>query len=253
MEKTKKEQILNKIINKIKEEESNINKANQIDNKHYKMKININKLIQITDNLKSRNVGELSNKNLLVIHNGNPYVTYILAIKAICSNTNLDICVNETMLGTNNVIIKIIEEVLKELKININISIIRNLDKEKLEDKKIIILQDKSQYTRLLKSHIQNVFYKPIYNLALYIDNEKFEDIKQDIIKYCEENFIEIELYDADNLEEALEELEADNEGEYILILTEKKLDIKKEKMKIYINQNILKELEERIVEEKII
>lgn len=256
MDKTEKEKILNKIISRIKEEKNSIKKANQIDNKHYKMKVNIDKLIQITEKLKNKTIREYIDKSVLITHNGNPYITYILAIKAICSGTNLDICVNETMLGTNSVIIKIIEEVLKELKINIKIVIIRNLDIETLKNKeaKIIVLQDKSQYTKLLKLNIQNVFYRPIYNLALYIDDEKFEDIKRDIIKYCDENFIEIEIYDADNIDDAIEQLESDNEGEYVLILTKQKIDINKLKkdIKIYINKNILNELEEKIIEEKI-
>ena len=86
------------------------------------------------------------------------------------------------------------------------------------------------------------------------IDDEKFENIKRDIIKYCDENFIEIEIYDADNIDDAIEQLESDNEGEYVLILTKQKIDINKLKkdIKIYINKNILNELEEKIIEEKI-
>ena len=97
MDKTEKEKILSKIIKRIKEEKNSIDNANQIDNKHYKMKINIEKLIQITENLKNKNIGKFKDKSVLITHNGNPYITYILAIKAIYSNTNLTICVNETM------------------------------------------------------------------------------------------------------------------------------------------------------------
>ena len=262
MEKSKKEKLLNKIIKRIKEEEKNIYKANQIDRKHYKMKVNINRFIQIAGNIKDKDMGEFTDKNVMITHNGNPYITYLLAIKAICSNTNLEICVNETMLGTNSVIVKIIEEVLKELKINLNIAVIRILDIEILKNEKeikIIVLQDKAQYSKLLKAKVPNVSYKPIYNVALYIDDEEFEEIKQDIIQYCDENFIEIEIYDADDLEDAMEQLKADNEGEYALILTKQKVDMdkikelkEKENIEININKNILSELEERIIKIKI-
>ena len=245
MEKSKKENLLNKLIKRIKEEEKNIYKANQIDRNHYKMKININRLIQISEQLKEKNIGEFADENVMVTHNGNPYVTYILAIKAICSNTNIEICVNETMLGTNCVIVKIIEEVLKELKINIHIAIIRNLDIETLkntQDTKIVVLQDKAQYSQLLRAKVPNVVYRPIYNVALYIDDEEFEEIQQDIIQYCDENFIEIEIYDAEDIEDAIEQLEADNEGEYALILTKQKVDMDKikelkKKKKIFTKQ----------------
>ncbi len=260
MEKSKKENLLNKIIKRMKEEEKNIYKANQIDKQHYKMKVNINRFIQIAENIKEKDMGEFTDENVIITHNGNPYMTYLLAIKAICSNTNLTICVNETMLGTNSVIAKIIEEVLKELKIDIHITVIRTLDIETLKKEiKIIVLQDKAQYSKLLKAKIQNVYYRPIYNVALYIDDEEFEDIQQDIIRYCDENFIEIEIYDAKNIEDAIEQLEADNEGEYALILTKQKIDMdkikemkEKENIEININKNILTDLEERIIEQNI-
>ena len=124
---------------------------------------------------------------------------------------------------------------------------------------KIIVLQDKAQYSKLLKAKIPNVYYRPIYNVALYIDDEEFEDIQQDIIRYCDENFIEIEIYDAKNIEDAIEQLEADNEGEYALILTKQKIDMdkikemkEKENIEININKNILTDLEERIIEQNI-
>ena len=120
-------------------------------------------------------------------------------------------------------------------------------------------MQDKAQYSKLLKAKVPNVSYKPIYNVALYIDDEEFEEIKQDIIQYCDENFIEIEIYDADDLEDAMEQLKADNEGEYALILTKQKVDMdkikelkEKENIEININKNILSELEERIIKIKI-
>ena len=216
--------------------------------------------MQIAENLKDKEIGTFIDENVIVTHNGNPYMTFILAIKAICSNTNLEICVNETMVGVNSVIVKIIEEVLKELRIHLQIEVIRNLEilKNKKETK-IIVLQDKAQYSKLLKAKVQNVYYRPIYNVALYIDDEEFEEIKQDIIQYCDENFIEIEIYDADNVEDAIEQLEADNEGEYALILTKQKIDkdkIKelkeKENIEMNINKNILTELEERIINKKI-
>lgn len=260
MEKSKKENLLNKIIKRMKEEEKNIYKANQIDKQHYKMKVNINRFIQIAENIKEKDMGEFTDENVIITHNGNPYMTYLLAIKAICSNTNLTICVNETMLGTNSVIAKIIEEVLKELKIDIHITVIRTLDIETLKKEiKIIVLQDKAQYSKLLKSKIPNVYYRPIYNVALYIDDEEFEDIQQDIIRYCDENFIEIEIYDAEDIEDAIEQLEVDNEGEYALILTKQKVDMdkikemkEKENIEININKNILTDLEERIIKQNI-
>ena len=49
-----KEIFLKELKKRIKEEEKNIDKANQIDKKHYKMKVNVNKFMQIAENLKDR-------------------------------------------------------------------------------------------------------------------------------------------------------------------------------------------------------
>lgn len=256
-----KKVVLNRIIKAIKEEQVYIKKANEIDKKHYKMQIDINRLAEITEMLKKEDISEENiNQDIIISHNGNPYVTYILAIKGICNDINLDICVNETMLGTNAIIVKIINEVLKDLKIKTKIQVDRKLEIERLKDNpntKVIILQDKAEYSKLLKLNVENVYYRPKYNISIYAD-EEYKELEQDILKYCFENFIEIEIYEANDLEDAIEQLEADNQGETIMILTKEDINLEKiEKLRneynieININKNMLKNLEEKLIKEK--
>lgn len=259
-----KEILINKIVNAIKEEQEYMKQSNEIDRKHYKMRIDINKIIEISDTLKKEEITEENiNQKIIVSHNGNPYITYILAIKAICNDFKMSICVNQGMLATNCIIIKIINEVLKEMKINNQIEIINILKIEELKNDlnvRIIILQDKAEYSKLLKAKVKNINYNPMFNISLFAENEELEGLKQDIIKYCFENFIEIEIYEAENLEELLEQIEADNEGETVIILTKENVELEKiqrlkndKNIEININKNILKDIEKKFIKQKLI
>ena len=259
MEKKLKEIMIDKIIEEIRKQTKNILEAQKIDRKHYKMKISIDKFIKLANKLKEEDLKEEeSEKNIIVTHNGNPYITFIIAVKAICNNINMDISINEAMVGVNSIIINIIQYVLNELNIKVKVSIMRYLEIEKIKNniEKIIVLQDMSEYIQLSKIKNIKVQYNPIYNIALYIENEKFEILAKDIINYCNENFIEIEIYDAEDIDDALEQLKADNQGEIVLILTDEKdkvrEKIKNEKINININENILSELEEIIIKNNI-
>ena len=259
MEKKLKEIMIDKIIKEIKKQENNILEAQKIDRKHYKMKISIDKFIKLANKLKEEDLNEDgSEKNIIVTHNGNPYITFIIAIKAICNNIDIDISINQAMIGLNSIIINIIQYVLDKLNIKVKVSIMRYLEIEKIKNniEKIIVLQDMSEYMQLSKIKDIKVQYKPICNIAMYIENEKFENLAKDIINYCNENFIEIEIYDAEDIDDALEQLKADNQGEIVLILTDEKdkvrEKVKNEKINININENILSELEEIIIKNNI-
>jgi len=250
-----KENLLNKILIKLREEEINIKKCNEIDKKHYNMNVEINKLIEITENMKKENLTENIKQNVTIIHNGNPYVTYILAIKAICNKINMKICINEVMLATNSIIVKIINEVIKEIKIENTIELKRKFNIfEHDKNEKIIVLGDKEPYINLLKQKVENLYYMPKFNIAMYIEEGELEELKQNILNYCYINFIEIELYEAENVKQAIEQIKADNEGEKIMLLTNEKIDERDiEGINVSINENVLKHIERALIKEKVL
>lgn len=246
-----KENLLNKVMKKIKEEQVNIKKANQVDKKYYNMNISIEKLLEISEELKKQDLRENTKENILVIHNGNPYITYILVIKAIVNEINMKLYANETMLGTNLVLLKIIQEVEKEMKIQTNIAIKRDIKIEEIrrEDANIIVLGDISKYGILKKYHIENVKYNAKNNISIYIENESLEELKRNILQYCADNLIEIEVYEAENIKEAISQIEVDNQGEKVLLLTKEKID--KEEIKrisATVNKNILQDFEKEFI-----
>lgn len=253
--------LIEKTIQEIKESQEYIEKANEIDRKHYKLKIKIEKLISIANKMKSTLIEPTlinltSEQEKYIFHNGNPYITFILAMKALISNVNLIIYIPEVMLGVNLSLIQIINKVQKEMRMENKIELKMQQDMEKIsKDKEIIVLGDRMQYSGLLKMGKTNTYYLPKYNIALYSDGEELEEVKHKMFEYCVENFIEIEIYEAENVEEALEQMIEDNEGETILILTKEKIDLKeiehlknKNKIEIYINENILNNFEERLI-----
>lgn len=252
-----KETLLNKIMKKIKEEKVVIEKANQIDKKYYNMNISIEKLAKISEELKKQNGKEKAEKDILVIHNGNPYITYIVAIKAIINEINMKICVREAMLGTNLVLIKIMREIAKEMKIKANIEIERSIEIEEIKQERnldIVVLGDSSVYRLLLRNRIKNVKYNAKTNIAIYIENQQLEGLKQNIIRYCADNLMEIEVYEAENVTEAIREIKADNQGEKVMLLTKEKIEEEMvREMPITVNENILKDFEKEFVKEEIL
>lgn len=252
-----KENLLNRLIKKISEEQAHIKKCNEIDKKHYHMNVEISKLIEISKKLKKEDLSEDIDRDVILIHNGNPYITYILAIKALYNQINMKICINEVMLGTNLILVKIINEIIKELEIENKIEIEKKFTLELIEkhkSEKIVVLGDKEPYLELLKQREKNVYYRPKYNVAMYVESQQLEELKQNIINYCYNNFIEIEIYEVENVKEAIEQMKIDNEGEKIMLLTNEKIDEEDLKgIDVSINENILKNIEERIIKEKIL
>lgn len=250
-----KENLLNRLIIRLREEQLNIKKCNEIDKKHYKMNVDVNKLIEISEKLNKEDLKEDIDQDVIVIHNGNPYITYILAVKALSNKINMKICVNEVMIGTNLILVKIIDEVIKEINIDNTIEIKKEFNIfEHKENEKIIVLGDKEPYIKLLKQKVKDLYYIPKFNLVMYVEEGELEELKRNILNYCYNNFIEIELYEAQNVKEAIEEIKADNEGEKVMLLTNEKINKKDiEGLDISINENILKNIEEVIIKEKIL
>ncbi len=246
-----KEMFLNKLINEIKAQKNNLEKANKIDKKYYSMNIEIEKILAISNEFKKYNINEEISQSVMVVHNGNPYITYILAIKAIINEINIKICINETMLATNMILVQIICYIMKELNIKTKLEIQRKLE---TTGENIIVLGDKSLYSMLLKNGVKNIKYSGKINISIYIENNELEELKQQILTYCAENFIEIEVYEANNIDEAIKEIKADNQGENILLLIKENINNKEiQGIPVKINKNILKDIEIEFVQEKII
>ena len=114
------EEIWKKIEKSIEQNKKVLEKLNKIDNEYYAFQIKTSTLIEMV-NLKenSKKESKLKGKNILLIHSGNPYLTFLLAIEAIQKEINITIDIQQTMYGLNSGIVKIIQEILNEKKIYI--------------------------------------------------------------------------------------------------------------------------------------
>ena len=118
------EEIWKKIEKSIEQNKKVLEKLNKIDNEYYAFQIKTSTLIEMV-NLKenSKKESKLKGKNILLIHSGNPYLTFLLAIEAIQKEINITIDIQQTMYGLNSGIVKIIQEILNEENINVTINI----------------------------------------------------------------------------------------------------------------------------------
>ena len=102
--------------------------------------------------------------------------------------------------------------------------------------------------------------YCALFNISLYVGNEELQELQNNIIEYCIENFIEIEVYEAEDVKDAIEQIKADNEGEKVMLLTKESIDLneikaieKRTGIEISINRNILKNLEYELINREIL
>lgn len=243
-----------KIEKSIKENEKILKKLNEIDNQYYFFQIEIPKLVEILKEKKQvKPEKQMEEKNLLVVHSGNPYLTFLLAIEAIQKKINVTIDVQEVMYGVNKGIIKIIQEILKEEELDIIVNIQNNIidEKEKISIfDKVIVFGQKDIYKWLKKNKIKSLIYYTSGNMDIYCDCEELKEIEETICKIANQNFMLVERYEeCENIEQAIEEINEYGQKDIVVLLT--KQLIEKEKLKkqirakyIYVNENPYKQIE---------
>lgn len=244
MEKIIYNAMLTRIEKEIKENTEEIENLKKIDLKYSMMKIEIKKFIEIVEHYKEKNIQE-KNKEIIAYCNGNPYIVLNLAMIAITNNIYVKINIDNTMLGVNKFIIKIINNILKENKLNIQIEIIN----ETIITENTIFI-DRINDFNILKNKAQNIKFIPYQSLDVYLDSDEFEDLFETIYNYAINSNIDIDTFEED---EEIENLFKYGKGKKKLILTKQKDVTEKYAGKdIYINENPFKE-EQIIFDEEII
>ena len=244
MEKILYNAMLTRIEKEIKENTEEIENLKKIDLKYSMMKIEIKKFLEIVEHYKEKNIQE-KNKEIIAYCNGNPYIVLNLAMIAITNNINVKINIDNTMLGVNKFIIKIINNILKENKLNIQIEIIN----ETIITENTIFI-DRINDFNILKNKAQNIKFIPYQSLDVYLDSDEFEDLFETIYDYAINSNIDIDIFEED---EEIENLFKYGKGKKKLILTKQKDITEKYAGKdIYINENPFKE-EQIIFDEEII
>ena len=242
--------ILDEIIIEIKENNKQLTQANKIDNSFYNVNIDINKLISIIEKLKVKRLqNNKSTSNILVSYYGDPYITLELCIESIRTNNKFIFLIEDYMLGINKLIINIVQNVLKDYRIENKIFLFNLLDKEEILDnkhliKKIICIGNKNTFEFYKKMKIDNLLYYPFNNIDVYCDTDELEDLQKMIYEYSIKNNIDVTIYDKfENINLAIDFINMEGSGFISVLLTKSKENEKifKEKINseyVFVNEN---------------
>ena len=253
--------IINKIKKEIKINKKLLEEANKIDIKYDNKKIEFTKIFEIIDYFLKISEGSISKtkvKEYVFIYYGDIYMTLYFALVAILINKKINLFMDEYLIGINNVLLEIINSVLKENKLDlINYSFGYKINEIKeIPDKEIFVIGNSTIYQEIYS--LNNLRFIPFFNLIIYFDehiSQKKQELLDIIFYYAEENRFEFEVLDMDmEIEEIVEYSNKDIYSNIIFVLTddEKKKNILKTKIrkkKLYLNSNPFKIYENKILE----
>lgn len=225
--------MLSRIQKEIKNHKEEINKLKEIDLNHCKMKIGIEKFLEIIEAYKEIEIGN-KRTEISVFCNGNPYTVLNLAMISILNNMNMNIDIEGMMLGVNSYIIEIINNIIRENNLEVKINIAK-----RVEDNEDIICIDRINEYRILKKKGKEVRYIPYKSIDIYSEAEEFEELFEKVYIYAIDMNIDVDVFD----EEGIEGLFKHGKGKNKLILTKDKAILDKyKKENVYINENPFKE-----------
>ena len=230
-----------KIEKLIKENEELIKKANELDNKIYKQKIEINELIKIINSYKNKIKENKYEKNIIV-YAGDPYLTLTQILDSIFFNNKILLIYDEYMYATNDLIIKLFNEYLLGNKKEKYIESISQITPEIITALNMINITIDVYGDTSINQELINTDFHPYKNYIFYSDGEKYEKLKEVIFAYAEEMNYEIEIIYEENIYAVINVVN-NSEADSFIVLSDneeknKIINELVENKKIYINKN---------------
>lgn len=232
MELEQYNKVIYKILQEFKQNESIIIDAFKTELQDYGHKIDIKGLKEILqENIIQ--VESIKGSKIALYYSGNVNITLYFILFAFKNNLTVTLF-NERYNIFNSCIITIIEEILKELKLDNTYFKYNEKYNEKFlidnqnEYDKIVFIGDYFEYKNL-KYYIKNqMIYNNFGFIKGFIDKERFFDEYQKIMKYCYIHNIDMDFYTDEN--EFIEEISTEDK---IVIFYDDKLKIEEIKSKI--------------------
>jgi len=234
MEKILYNAMFSRMQKEIKDSKSAIQKLEKIDSKYCKIKVEISKLLEIIEAYKN---SELINKNkeITFICNGSPYIVLNLAMICITNNINAKINIDETMLGINKCLLKIINNILSENHLEVKIELT-----EEIEGNQLVFI-DRINDFNIMKKQIANMKFIPYQSIDIYSDEIEFEELYETVYQYAIDMNIDVDIFE----EEGIDTMLKYGKGKKKLILTSKEeIKNKYQNNNVYINENPFKNQE---------
>lgn len=222
--------------------------CNREDVKSYKKQIKIKELLNIIDSYKNSECSLSEDERKIVVYKGDPYLTLHICMQALIRRNKVILLHEEFMLGVNEIIIQLFNNVLKEYKIfnlidEINKYTIKEVEKIKSYYDEIIVIGDTTSYQLFEDEKIK--FY-PYNNLILYCDTDELEKLQEAIYIYANENQYEIELLYEDNIDNVINIINLNDFANIAVLLTKspknkEKFEVGIKNKEIYVNDNPFK------------
>ncbi len=222
--------------------------CNREDVKSYRKQIKIKELFNIIDEYKQSECILAEDERKIVVYKGDPYLTLHLCIQALIRRNKVLLFHEEFMLGVNEIIIKIFNNVLKSYNIYNLINEISNYtvkEIKKIENyfDEIIVIGDTTSYQALENDSIK--FY-PYNNIMLYCDTKELEKLQEAIFIYANENQYEIEILYEENIDDIINIINSDVFVNVAVLLTrnpqnKEKFEKNIKDKEIYVNDNPFK------------
>lgn len=249
-------ELLNLIQKDLKDKSKILSKAFNADFEKWEIKIEVEDLIKIINNIKLKEYLPKFSKQEIVdgigkialINCTNTYMIFSFIVSCIYTNNKPIIILEEKMLASNKAVIELVRKSLENLKYDSNII----ESKEVINKEEIISIQDefdliyylgnKEEYLNFIKRiHIDTKF-ENFGELYVYVDSNDFKDILLKLDKYAYKNELNVHYYNAD-IENSIAIMNKVNNVNKISIIFTKDIEkayefIKKIKSeKIYINE----------------
>lgn len=249
-------ELLSKIQKDLKEKSKILNKAFELDYKEWEIKIQIEKLTKIIENIKNQEYLPKFSKQEIVdgigkialVNSSNPYMIFNFILSSIYTNNKVTVILEEKMIASNIALIELIKKSMDELKYD---SSIVNY-KEVTNKEEIISYQDdfdllyylgnKEEYLKFIKRiHIDSKF-ENFGELYIYVDNKDFKDQIINIDKFAYINEIKVYYFNTD-FENSVEIINKGNNINKTSIIFTKNIEkayefVKKVKTeRVYINE----------------
>lgn len=245
--------LLNLILDELKKallaNKNLILKANKEDAKLNKRQIKIEEMLKIIEVYRDNECELNDDERKIIFYKGDPYLTIHLCLQAITQRTKILLVQDDFLIGVNEILLKIVENVLKEFKIFnlINVENYSSLELEKIKNDfdEIIAIGDTTIY-QVLKENESNVKYFPYNNIGLYCDSKDLLKLQDAIYIYATESDYEIEIYYEEKIDEVIDLINSDHLKDTAVLLTKsnkskEEFEHKIKDKKIIVNENPFK------------
>ena len=217
---------LDKLQEMIRNNKEKIHAANKIDLFHNKKQIKLKEFESIIGSYKKTEILlDKKSKSKIVIYKGDPYLTLHICLQAFIQNTKIVIMNQHFMNGVNSVILEIFDKVLEDFGFkglieNFYEFSIKNYSEIKKYYNETVVIGDSCVF-QLLEKNENNVKFYPYNNIAVYCEEDNLKQLEEAIFIYANENKYEIEVINAENLNDAIELINKDGFKSTAVLITQ--------------------------------